>query len=69
MEAMEAAGIHPIGLYIKRQKTTIEESVACRPVYELCMEGYRILGMIRLVQWLDQDSVNESEEYTMMRCN
>ena len=39
VKAIEAAGIHPIWVYIKRQKTTIEERVACRPIYELCTEA------------------------------
>ena len=34
-EAMEAAGLHPIGVYTKRQHMTIEERLACRPVYAL----------------------------------
>ena len=33
--AMDAAGIHPIGVYIKRRKMTNVERVACRPVYVL----------------------------------
>ena len=39
VKAIEAAGIHSIGMYIKRRKTTIVERVACRPIYELCTEA------------------------------
>ena len=58
-EAMEGAGLHPIRVYIKRRHTTIAERVACRPVYELCMESEWMPGTIRLVQWWDQDVVNQ----------
>ena len=61
-EAMEAAGFHPIGVYIKRRNTTIADRVAYCPVYALCMEAERIPGTSRLVRWWDQDSVNEPED-------
>ena len=48
-EAMEAAGLHPIGVYIKRRQTTISERLACRPVYALCAEAERMPGTIRVV--------------------
>ena len=35
-KAMDTAGIHPIGVYIKRRHTTIAERVACRPLYAFC---------------------------------
>ena len=38
-EAMEAAGIHPIGVYIKRWNMNIAERVACRTVYALFTEA------------------------------
>ena len=38
-EAMDSAGLHPIGVYIKRRKTTIYESVACRHVYAMSTEA------------------------------
>ena len=46
---MEGSGTHPIGVYIKRQYTTIAERVAFRPIYELCMEVERVPGTSRLV--------------------
>ena len=66
---MEDAGIHPIGLYIRRQQATIAEKVACRPIYEICTEAERIPRTSRMVQWWDQDAVNEPEEYARMWCN
>ena len=57
-EEIDAAGLHPIGVYIKRHKTTIVERVAC-PVYALCMEAERIMGTSRIVRWWCQDAVNE----------
>ena len=63
-EAMEAAGIHPIGVYIKSRQTTIVDRVAFRPVYALCTETERIPGTSWLVQWWDQDSINEPDKYT-----
>ena len=36
-EAMESAGLQPIGVYIKRRQTTIADRVACLPFYALCM--------------------------------
>ena len=59
---MDAAGIHPIGVYIKRWQTTISERVNCRPVYALCTEAERIPGTIRMMRWWDQDAINEPEE-------
>ena len=61
-EAMESAGIHPIGVYIKRRQMTIAERVACRPVYAFFTESERILGMSQMVRWWDQDTVNYPEE-------
>ena len=61
-EATEAAGIHPIEVYIRRRHATISERVACRPIYELCMEAERMPGTTRLVRWWDQDAVNEPED-------
>ena len=66
---MEAVGIHPIGVYIRRQQETIEERVDCRPIYELCKEVERMPGTSRLVQWWYQEAVNEPEEYTRIWCN
>ena len=62
MEAMEAAGIHPIGVYTKRQQATIAERVACSPIYELYTEVERMSEMSQMVQWWDQDAVNEPAE-------
>ena len=59
---MEAAGIQPIGVYIKRWHTIIAERVACFLVYAPCMEAERMPGTIRLVQYWDQDGVNKPEE-------
>ena len=50
-EVMESAGIHPIGLYIKRRQKTISESVAFRPVYALCTEVEKTPGTIQIVRW------------------
>ena len=50
VEAMEAAGLHPIEVYIRRRKATIEERVACRPIYELCTKAQQMPGTIRLVR-------------------
>ena len=68
-EAMEAAGLHPIRVYIKKQQRTISERVACHHVYALYTEAEQMPGTSRLVQWWDQYAVNEPEEYTRKRCN
>ena len=49
-EAIEAAGIYLIGVYITRRKMTIAERVACRPMYELCTEAERMPRSSQLVQ-------------------
>ena len=59
---MEAVGLHPIGVYIKRWDTTIADRVDCRPIYALCTEAERMLVMSRLVRWWYQDRLNEPEE-------
>ena len=64
VEAMEAAGIHPIWEYIGRRQATIAERVACRPIYELCKEAEWIPVTSWMVWWWIQDAVNEPEEYT-----
>ena len=48
-EAMEAAGLHPIGVYIKRRQITIAERMEFRPIYALCTEAERMPGKIRLI--------------------
>ena len=59
---MEAKRPHSIWVYIRRQQVTIAERVACRTIYELCTEEKRMLGTSRMVQWWDQDAVNEPKE-------
>ena len=59
---MEAAGIHPIKEYIRRQQAKIAEKVDCQHIYGLCAEAERIPGTIRVVRWWDQDVVIEPEE-------
>ena len=49
LEAMESAGLHPIGVYIRRRQSTIEERVACCPIYKLCTEADRMPGTSWLV--------------------
>ena len=61
-EAIDFVGLHPIGVYIKGQQTTISQKMAFRPVYALCTEADKIPGTIRMVCWWDQDTVNEMEE-------
>ena len=60
--AMHAVAISTIGEYIRKQHTTISEKVACRPIYELCVEEERMPGTIRMPRRWDQDVVNEPEE-------
>ena len=50
VEAMEAAGIYPIGVYIKKRQMTIAKMVACRSVYALCKEAERIPGTSQIVR-------------------
>ena len=66
---MDAAGIHPIRVFIKRRQTIIVERVSCRPIYELCTEAERMPGTIRMVRRWNQDAVNEPEEETGKRYN
>ena len=61
-EEMNAAGIHPIGVYIKGRKTNIAERVACRPVYSMCTDTEHILGTIWMVRCWDQYVVKDLEE-------
>ena len=56
---MEAAVLHPIMEYIRRRQATIAEKVACRPIYELCIEAERRPGVRRRMIWWDQDMVNK----------
>ena len=44
VEPMEAAGLQPIGVYIRRRQSTIAERVDFSPIYELCMEADRMRG-------------------------
>ena len=60
-EAMDSAGLQPIGVYIKRWQTTITERVSCRPVYALCTEVERMTGTSWIVRCWDQGVVNDPE--------
>ena len=55
---MEATGLHLIGEYIPRRHVTTAKKVACRPIYEICVEAEWMSGTIRMVRWWDQDMVN-----------
>ena len=59
---MDAVGIHPIGVYIRRRQEIIAERAACCPIYELLMEAQRMLGMSKLAGWWYQDAVNEPDD-------
>ena len=41
--------VNTIRVHIRRWQANIADRVACRPIYELCMEAERITGMSRLV--------------------
>ena len=58
VEAAENAGLHPIGLYIRRRQATISERVTCRLIYELCTEADWMPGTSWMVRWWDQNAVN-----------
>ena len=60
--ALEDTGLNPTMEYIRRWKATIEEKVACRPIYELCVEAEWRPGTSWMMIWWDQDVVNEPEE-------
>ena len=51
VEALEAAGLHPILEYIRRKQSTIEEKVAFHPIYELCVKAYQRPGTNRRIIW------------------
>ena len=59
VELLESAGIYPIGLYIKRRQAAIADRVACRPIYESCTEAEQMPGTSQMVQWWNQDALNE----------
>ena len=61
--------LHPITEYIMMQQATIEEKVACHPIYEICVEAERMPVTIQMIGWWDQDVVNDHEEYTEICCN
>ena len=61
-EVIHSAGLHLIGVYIKRRQKTIAEKVSCCSVYVQCTEAERITGTIWMVHWWDQDVVNKPEE-------
>ena len=67
--ALEAAVIHPIMEYIRRRQAAIAEKVACRPIYELCVEAEQRPGMTQRMRWWDQEVVNEPEDYMDNLCN
>ena len=49
VEALKTTGLHIIRVYIRRQQATVAESVACRPIYELCTEAGGMPGTSRMV--------------------
>ena len=48
---MEAAGLHPIRVYIRRNQSNTAEKVACRPIYELYFEVEQMPETIWMVKW------------------
>ena len=58
-DLMEALGLCLIKEYIKRQKSTIAEQVACRPIYEICTGAERMPGSIQMVRWWGQEVVRK----------
>ena len=59
---MESAANHPIREYIRRRKATIAEKVVYRPIDELCAWAERMPVTSWVLNWWDQDVVNEPEE-------
>ena len=55
---MDAAGLHPIRVYIKRGQKTIADRVACLAIYSICTEEDWMPGKIHMVSRWDQDAVN-----------
>lgn len=53
-EALEICGLHPIQEYLRRRRQTIEDYVACRPIYTLCTSAERMSGASRRQWWWDQ---------------
>ena len=49
-------------LLISRQKVTIPEKVACRPIYELCADAERMPGTSQMMIWWDKDVLNKPDK-------
>ena len=58
-KVMNYAGIHPIGVYIKKRQTTIAERFAGQPVYAFCTEAEMMTGTSRMVRWWYKNAVND----------
>ena len=55
-EALEAAGMYPIDVYIEKRRATVADWVATRPIFEACTRADRLPGVVRnRLRWLHQD--------------
>ena len=45
--AIDAAGLYSVREHIRRRYAIIAEKLACRPIYELCVEAERMSGTSR----------------------
>ena len=60
--ALEAMGLHTIMDYIRRWQASIEEKLACHPIYELCIRAEQRPGTSHRMRWWDRGVANEPEE-------
>jgi hypothetical protein len=58
-DALEIAGLFPISHYIQVRQNTLIETVATRPILELCKESVRRSGSPKRRTWWEQFQVEE----------
>ena len=53
-EALAIAGLFPIEVYISRRQNTVADYVACRPIFDLCLNSERLTGSPSRLLWYQQ---------------
>ena len=59
--AMEAVGLFPMKVYVRKRQATIEQYIATRPILQLCRDTAAAQGTSRSVRWWTQKVGDEEE--------
>jgi len=61
-EALAAAGLYPIDVYLARRQNRIADYVATRPIFSLCQDSTQRRGSSRRRFWWDNEILAAVED-------